>query len=159
MKLVLVFGFIFYASLSMAFEPAFERAPTNYSESKAVTPLTKVADRVAAGEQLLNGKTDREILDQLLGLLNVPVESQMLVYSKTSAQNSLISPRRPRAIYFSDNAYVGWVQRGNIEVITFDEKLGMVYHMVYLDKREKGKAPVIARERSCLNCHAGSATR
>ncbi|MGY8643769.1 MAG: hypothetical protein ACKVJU_22080 [Verrucomicrobiales bacterium] len=146
-------------TLAFAFEPSFERAPTNYSVTKAVTPLTKIADRIANGEPLLNGKTDREVLSQLLALLEIPKESQVIVYSKTSAQNSRISPRTPRAIYFSDNAYFGWVQNGNIEAMTFDEKLGPVFHMVKLREREAGKPIEIARERSCLNCHAGSATR
>ena len=142
-----------------AFEPSFERAPTNYSDTRPVTPITKIADRLAKGEPLLNGKTGREVLLQVLELLEIPYESQMLVYSKTSAQNSRISPRTPRAIYFSDNAYIGWVQNGNIETMTFDERLGPVFHMIHISNHEPLKAPEITRERSCLNCHAGSATR
>lgn len=145
-------------SPALALEPVIGREPIRYSDSTAFTAITRIAARIAEGEKLLTGTTDRDVLRELLDLLNIPVESQVLVYSKTSAQNNLISPRTPRAIYFSDNAYVGWVQRGNIETITFDEKLGVVFHMIHLTKRQSGKPPGITRDRSCLDCHGGSAT-
>lgn len=141
-----------------ALEPVIEQEPIRYSETVSDTPITRISDRIAKGETLLAGSTDQDILRELLELLDIPVESQVLVYSKTSAQNGLITPSTPRAIYFSDNAYVGWVQRGNIEVITFDERLGAVFHMVHLAERNDNGSPKIARDRSCLDCHAGSPT-
>lgn len=147
---------LFTAGAGLSLEPAYEQSPVYYSKSEPVTPLTKIRDRIESGEDLLSGSTDQEVLVKLLKLLEVPVESQVLVYSKTSAQNSRISPEKPRAIYFSDNAYVGWVQYGNIEVITFDEKLGMVFHLLEISTGEKVK---FIRDQSCLSCHGGSSTR
>ncbi|MDF1815864.1 MAG: hypothetical protein P1V20_26935 [Verrucomicrobiales bacterium] len=148
---------LIHAATLYSLEPAYEQAPINYSETEPVTRLTKIKDRIENGEEnLLTGKTGQEILLKLLKLLDVPVESQVLVYSKTSAQNSRIAPQHPRAIYFSDNAYVGWVQYGNIEVITFDAKLGMVFHMLDIVSNEKVE---FIRDRSCLTCHGGSSTR
>ncbi len=139
-------------------EPVIEQEPIRYSESTPDTEITRIVTRIENGEKLLTGRRDQDVLRELLNLLDIPIESQVLVYSKTSAQNGLITPSTPRAIYFSDNAYVGWVPGGNIEVITFDEELGAVFHMVYLE-REKGiVSPKIKRDRSCLDCHAGSAT-
>ena len=153
---------LFLASISPAtlpgFEPLYERAPIHYNETEEDTILTRLIASAEPGGPLATG-TDREILEQLLKALEVPIESQVLVFSKTSAQNSRISPRTPRAIYFSDNAYVGWVQGGEIEVATFDEKLGMVFHLVEMTSREENQPPKLARERSCLNCHAGSANQ
>lgn len=139
-------------------EPLYERAPINYHTTEANTALTRLFEKAEKGGSLASG-TDREILQALLEALEIPMESQVLVYSKTSAQNSRISPRTPRAIYFSDNAYVGWVQGGEIEVVSFDEKLGMIFHLVKLTSREKNHPPELVRERSCLNCHAGSSNR
>ncbi len=139
----------------LSFEPIYERAPINYFESEPDTKLTRLFER-AVDEGFLNEGSDREILEELLELLEVPVESQMLVFSKTSAQNSRISPNTPRAIYFSDDIYMGWVQGGEIEVASFDEKLGIVFHLVQLTRREEGQPPSLSRDRSCLNCHAGS---
>lgn len=138
-----------------AFEPLYERPPINYHENEPDTPVTRLLERAKRDGLFCKG-TDREILDEFLKVLKVPIESQVLVFSKTSAQNSRISPRTPRALYFSDNIYVGWVQGGDIEIASFDEKLGLVFHMLRLTQRETGSPPPLNRERSCLNCHAGS---
>lgn len=156
-SLFLFLNFSASASLS-AFEPLYERAPIHYNETEADSNLTRLFAQTEPGGPLATG-TDREILERLLAALEVPIESQVLVFSKTSAQNSRISPRTPRAIYFSDNTYVGWVQGGEIEVASFDEKLGMVFHLVKLTDREENRPPEIVRERSCLNCHAGSSNQ
>ena len=141
------------------YEPGYERAPILYSETEPDTPLTRIMARAAAGEPILDGKTDREVLGQLLELLEIPIESQVLVYSKTSAQNSRIRPEHPRAIYFSDNAYLGWVQGGEIEAMTFDKELGAIFHLVKLSERTDSGAPTLSRESGCLSCHANSANR
>ncbi|MDF1657954.1 MAG: hypothetical protein P1U58_10105 [Verrucomicrobiales bacterium] len=141
-----------------AFEPLYERAPIYYNETEEDTILTRLIASAEPGGALATG-TDQEILENLLAALEVPIESQVLVFSKTSAQNSRISPRTPRAIYFSDNIYVGWCQGGEIEVASFDENLGMVFHLVELTSREENQPPKLIRERSCLNCHAGSSNQ
>ena len=51
-------------------------------------------------------------MDSLLDALGIPVSSQTLVFSKTSAQFRLISTTNPRALYFNDDSYVGWVPGG-----------------------------------------------
>jgi hypothetical protein len=53
-------------------------------------------------------------LEAVLDALAVPVASQTLVFSKTSLQQARISPRNPRAIYFNDDIYVGYVRGGDV---------------------------------------------
>jgi len=137
----------------------YDQPPISYSSTEPDDPVAKLKRRIDKGEIVFHGKTRREILDETLTLLNVPVESQVLVYSKTSAQNSKISPERPRAIYFSDEVYVGWVRDGNIEIISFDPRLGAIFYLVDLLNRTPKGQPVIARNASCLTCHAGGPTR
>lgn len=149
---------IFGISEASAFEPVYERAPINYYETEPDNKVTRLLED-AQRERFLSSGTDREILRELLEKLEVPVESQILVFSKTSAQNSRIAPRTPRAIYFSDDVYIGWVQGGEIEVASLDERLGMVFHLLKLTEREEGNPPALVRERSCLNCHAGSSNQ
>ena len=115
--------------------------------------------RIESGESVFKGETPQEILTELLEILEVPIESQVLVYSKTSAQNPKISPERPRSIYFSDEAYVGWVQNGNIELTSFDPKLGAIFYLMDLSKRDRHNQPFIGRNANCLTCHAGGPTR
>src|SRR5580700_10047925 len=45
-------------------------------------------------------------LPAILKLLDINIDSQVLVFSRTSIQNTHISPRTPRAIYFSDDTAV-----------------------------------------------------
>jgi hypothetical protein len=141
--------------VARAFDPIYERAPIHYHETEPDTKLTRFFKTAKDNPVLCNG-THREVLAELLGKLGVPVESQVLVFSKTSAQNSRIAPETPRAIYFSDDLYLGWVQGGEIEAASFDSRLGMVFHLIKLTERQPGSPPPLVRERSCLNCHAGS---
>ena len=84
----------------------YEKPPLSYSSAK---PHDAVAELEARSGSVLSwtggGKV---ILQRLLKELHIPVESQVLVFSKTSFQRQVINPRRPRAIYFSDTSYVGW---------------------------------------------------
>ena len=138
-----------------AFEPIYERAPIRYHETEPDTKVTRLF-RSAEENTFLSKGSDKEILRELLIRLDVPVESQVLVFSKTSAQNSRISPKTPRALYFSDDVYVGWVQGGNIELASFDARLGIVFHLLRLSGGGQSDSPQLVRDQSCLDCHAGS---
>ena len=81
----------------------------------------------------------------------------MLVFSKTSLQRGRIRPERPRALYFSDTAYVGWVPGGLIEVITIDPHLGPVFYSFEIPSA--GGSPKIQRDTDCLRCHGGTFVR
>ena len=50
--------------------------------------------------------------------LDINIDSQVLVFSRTSIQTSHISPRTPRAIYFNDDTAVGFVQGGDALELT-----------------------------------------
>jgi hypothetical protein len=97
-------------------------------------------------------------LRSVLRELGVPQSSQMLVFSKTSLQSRRIWPQRPRAIYFSDDVYVGFCQAGDvIEVSVADPQLGAVFYTVDQEPDEK---PTLRRQTdNCLMCHGSSATQ
>ncbi|MEZ5433496.1 MAG: hypothetical protein R3F31_20510 [Verrucomicrobiales bacterium] len=137
---------------------AFENAPIHYSSSQARDPWHSSENGFKPENHSSAVNPAGTFCMELLALLNVPEASQVLVYSKTSAQNDHISPDRPRAVYFSENAYVGWVQGGKIEVITLDPQLGAVFYLVNADDLVPGKSPTFERHQSCLNCHAGGPT-
>ena len=44
-----------------------------------------------------------------LEALGVPVESQLLVFSKTGVQRALTSPHNPRALFYDESVVVGYV--------------------------------------------------
>jgi hypothetical protein len=135
----------------------YERPPINYSHTKPADAVARLLKRIAAGEITWAG-TDQAILRTLLHELGVPVESQLVVFSKTSLQAGLIEPGHPRALYFSDSVYVGWVPGGLIEVAAVDAELGPVFYgFDPQDARDARRT--LVRETSCLRCHGGTFVR
>ena len=130
----------------------FEKPPICYSSTKPHDAVADLETQALASPWTGGG---RAILSRLLNELHVPVESQVLVFSKTSFQRKSINPGRPRAIYFSDNCYVGWVPDGLIEVTTIDPDLGPVFYS-FNPNLEK---PRFVRDQNCLTCHGGQFVR
>src|ERR1700685_91309 len=95
-----------------------------------VTPATEAVKRL--DDSIDQGKAKLAFepgglgyLPDLLKQLGLNVDSQVLVFSQTSFQATLISPPRPRAVYFNDEIAVGFVQTGEVmEVSSLDPKQG-----------------------------------
>jgi hypothetical protein len=95
-------------------------------------------------------------LPAVLKQLNINIDSQVLVFSRTSIQTSHISPRTPRAIYFNDDTAVGFVQNGEVlELSAIDPKQGAVFYSLDTEKSDR---PEFARRDDCLRCHQGAPT-
>ena len=92
-------------------------------------------------------------LPSLLKYYNIPISSQGLVFSKSSFQLMQIAPDAPRAIYFNDDVYVGWVNHGQyIEVATVDPQTGPVFYT--LGQEDDHHYPVLEPQKEqCLVCH------
>src|SRR2546425_2061283 len=83
----------------------------------------------APGEMKLEYTEKWGYLPSLLKHYKIPISSQTLVFSKSSFQLTQIAPDAPRAIYFTDDVYVGWVNHGQyIEVATVDPQTGPVFY-------------------------------
>src|SRR4051812_9782534 len=63
-----------------------ERDPTNYSAAAPRNAVTRLQDRLAAGEVKLDFDSEYGYLRSLLRALDVSESSQVLVFSKTSLQ-------------------------------------------------------------------------
>ncbi len=149
-----VFLFTLSAVHAFAQSEEFEQAPIHYSKTPARDALSLRMD--ASGRlRLPPGRGAADTVRSLLQELDVSPSSQVLVFSKTSLQRALISPATPRAIYFNDEVYVGWVPGGAIEVAAMDPQLGPVFHLVNFDGPEGVK---VRRENECLSCHGASRT-
>lgn len=135
----------------------FEREPINYTTATPSNPISRLQERLDKGETELIYNKDRGYLPSVLEHLGISPASQMLVFSKTSFQLQRISPQRPRAIYFNDDVYVGWVQGGDIaEISTADPHLGAVFYTL---QQEPSISPAFRRDRGqCIVCHASSRT-
>jgi hypothetical protein len=128
----------------------YETAPTN-------DPIARLQQKLDRGQAHLSFDSRHGWLESVLRELDVPIDSQGLVFSKTSVQSSRISPRTPRAIYFNDDLYIGWVQGGNvIEIASVDPKNGTIFYSLAQDDTQR---PRFHRENaSCLQCHQSQQT-
>ena len=136
----------------------FELPPINYQHAPSTDPVAKLAQSLEAGEIELAWHEPHGYLKAVLESLDIPVSSQGLVFSKTSLQLHRINPRRPRAVYFNDDTYVGWCQFGDvIELATTDPNQGAIFYTIAQDENEPAE---IVRDRGqCLTCHASSRTQ
>ncbi len=154
--LATVFGCL--GAASAVAQIPFEEEPINYEQESTENALAHLQRQLDAGEIDLPFDEEHGYLQALLKHLEISPESQVLVYSKTSFQLQNISPRRPRALYFNDHSYVGWVQGGDVlEVMTTDPQMGQIFYTIRQDQEEP---PLFVRDRGqCIVCHASSRTQ
>jgi hypothetical protein len=135
----------------------FEQAPIEYSAAPPSNRITELQSRLDAGELELKYEPELGYLRSVLQALEIPVESQVLVFSKTSLQLRRISPRTPRAIYFGDDLYLGYCQAGDVlEVSAVDPQLGTVFYTL---SQKPAEPPRFERRTdNCVVCHASSRT-
>jgi hypothetical protein len=147
-----------FAVLRRAGADDFEQEPIRYSESQPDNRVSHLIGRVNAGEVKLPHEPHFGYLRSLLSALDVPTSSQMLVFSKTSLQRNRIAPRTPRALYFTDDVYVGFCQEGDVlEISAIDPQLGTVFYT--LEQKDE-LAPRFRRQTdNCLICHGSSQTK
>jgi len=120
------------------------------------------SDRVARLSQTLSRggaslrRDDRTgYLRPVLEALGVPIDSQLLVFSKTGVQRAYTSPHNPRALYFDPSVAVAYVPGAPLlEIAAHDPQQGVVFYT--LD--QTAASPVFIRQRSCLSCHRAAST-
>lgn len=137
---------------------SFEEPPINYLKAMPTDSISRLQEKIDVGEVKLTYSDRLGYLPSVLEALNIPKASQGLVFSKTSFQLRRISPRTPRALYFNDDVYVGYVKAGPvIEISAVDPKLGANFYT--LSQKESDR-PVFKRQtHECLQCHGSSLTR
>jgi hypothetical protein len=143
---------------SLAAADDFDEAPINYRDSTPNDRVAKLLQRMASGEADVKGENALESLGKLLKEMHVPQSSQVLVFSKTSLQRHRIAPQTPRAIYFSDDCYVGYCEGSEVmEISTVDPQLGAVFYTA--ERHDDGTLEVQRQNDNCLICHGSSQTR
>src|SRR5689334_5360124 len=92
-----------------------EHEAIQYSTAPVNDPVARLGLKIARGEVKLEFEENgMGHLRSLLKHLGVNIDSQVLVFSKTSFQAPRIFPRMPRALYFNDDVAVGWVRGGDV---------------------------------------------
>ena len=122
-----------------------------YTSGPEDNRITRLNQRLADGSLTLRFEEGTGYLKSLLEALQVPIESQMLVFSKTSLQSSLINMHNPRAVYFADSVAVGFVRGGELlEVSVHDPRQGAVFYAL---PQQPAERPQLERGNTCLACH------
>jgi hypothetical protein len=120
-------------------------------------PAAALRDRLIAGKVHLTYTPEHGYLESVLAELEIPISSQVLVFSKTSLQQLKISPQTPRAIYFNDDSYVGWIPHGDvIEIMSTDPQEGEIFYTLKQDP--KFPAELVHDRGNCMACHENSRT-
>ena len=134
----------------------YEEEPILYSKTAPDDPVARLQRRLESGEVKLAWDEKFGYLPGILDALGVPKTSQMLVFSKTSLQRKLISPSNPRALYFNDDVYVGYIPGAPLmEVSAVDPKHGGMFYSI---EQEKVRKPRFERNQDCMQCHGAQRT-
>lgn len=127
-----------------------------YGQETSHGRVATLISRLEAGTERLEWNDRFGWLPAVMKSLAVPTHSQMLVFSKTSLQREHIHPQNPRALYFNEDTYLGFIPGAPVmELAEVDPRLGGVFYT--LDQR-KGDRPVFKRVDNCIECHASART-
>ena len=140
------------AGHAAGYAPVIDQAPHDYWQKPLNDRFTKLKNEVEAGRLLLDGSGEKPFLLNVLKALDIPVTSQMLVFSTTSLQLRFITPENPRALYFNEDTYIGYIPGAKLEVVSIDPALGGVFYI--LDIPRGAEAFRAERSNRCMNCHS-----
>ncbi len=114
--------------------------------------IARLGSRLADGTASLDYSEHGGYLPSLLHLLGINVDSQVLVFSKTSFQHALITPKNPRAVYFNDNVAIGMVPGGTVyEMVALEPSHELAFYT--LDTKKTERPGFQRRGVECLFCH------
>jgi len=143
--------------------PAAPPLSTRNPDGSWVDPIVRLQELLDAGEVVFSHDSVTGYLPSVLAALDIPVSSQVLVFSRTSLQTERIAPWTPRAVYFNDDVYVGHVgddidpMEGRIlEIASIDPDDGGAFYFL---PQDPDTPPRFVREgQQCLMCHQSAVT-
>jgi len=141
------------------FRGSLDDPAINYSTGPLDNVVADVNAKLKDGVLTFAFDSRNGYLNSALDALRLPVDSQLLVFSRGSLQGKLIDDQNPRAVYFNDRVALGWVRDGDVlEVAAHDATLGAVFYT--LENREQAGSgasragpPQFKRVFHCLGCH------
>ena len=122
-----------------------------YASRPTTDPIVELNRRINEGTVRLAFDEGTGYLRSVLDALNVPIESQMLVMSKTGVQGLHTGPENPRAIFFNDGVTVGYIRGAPLlELAVQDPRQGVILYTI--DQKPQARVQ-FDRPSSCLRCH------
>jgi hypothetical protein len=152
-RVYLLFGLMMGLVSAFADElQRFEYAPIFYHSR----PLSNAMSRVSMDQ--LTYEPEQGYLKSVLKALDISPASQVLVFKSTSFQKDLIKEKTPRALYFNDMNYVGWIPGSDVlEIISVDPFLGPIFYTINQNPSEA--LQIDRNTKDCLDCHSGAKTQ
>lgn len=148
---------VVFAQRSDAFQASRDHPAIEYRHTPTQDAVSDLNARLETGATTLGFEPVTGYLRAVLQALDLPVESQVLVFSQTSFQAPHINEQNPRAVYFNDQVAVGWVRGGDVlEVAAQDPRQGTVFYAL---RQTAAAQPVLERRDTCLSCHLSWDTR
>jgi len=129
----------------------FAHPAIGYSQRPTTDVVDDLNRRIDAGEARLTFAEPTGYLRSVLDALDVPVESQMLVMSKTGIQALYTEPKNPRSIFFNDVVTVGYINGAPLlELAVQDPQQGVGFYIVEQKPQPNAR---LERRPNCLTCH------
>ena len=122
-----------------------EHPAIQYANRPTSDRVARLNQALAHGGRSLQRDDRTGYLRPVLEALGVPIDSQLLVFSKTGVQRAYTSPHNPRALYFDPSVAVAYVPGAPLlEVAAHDPQQGVVFYT--LD--QTAASPLFVRQRS-----------
>jgi len=133
------------------FAGGLDHPAIQYSTAPANDPVARLNRQLQEGAVHLRFEAPQGWLRSVLQALDIPIESQMAVFSKTSLQMPLINPQNPRTIFFNDSVAAAWVRyEPFVELAAEDPRQGVIFYTL---DQQPSEQPRFVRRDSCLTCH------
>jgi hypothetical protein len=161
---VSVFAFVclsapVHGQRSGAFMGSSDDPAIQYSTATPNNVVVEVNKKLQSGELRFTFDPRSGYLQSALAALDLPVDSQLLVFSRTSLQGKRINEQNPRALFFNDRVALGWVRGGDLlEVAAHDQSAGIVFYSLEQRQDAASGPPQFKREFICLGCHMSGNT-
>lgn len=134
-----------------------EHPAIRYLDRSPADRVARLNQEILAGRQTLVPDARTGYLVPVLKALDIPVESQLLVFSKTGLQRAHTGPTNPRALYYNGSVVVGYIPgAAALEIAAHDPQQGVIFYTV-----EQAASPGTARfsrRTNCLTCHISTST-
>lgn len=124
-----------------------------YRDGPLTDAVSVLQADIKAGAKTIAFEGPQGYLRSVLAALNVPVESQILLFSKTGLQHPFTGPETPRALYFNDRVVVGYIPGAPVlEIASHDPRQGVIFQSL----KQDAASAQFARPDRCLGCHLSS---
>jgi hypothetical protein len=128
-----------------------------YTERAAADRVARLNEELIAGRESLVADNRTGYLRSVLKALDIPAESQLLVFSKTGLQREHTRPANPRALFYNGSVVVGYIPgAAALEVASHDPAQGVMFYTV--EQAASAGTARFSRRTTCLSCHLSAAT-